>query len=102
MLKVIQIPILISNIRRVPGLKMDVVFHSWVNFGILEIMKKYASFHCFDNLRLFKVSKVIGCQMVRQKDMDFTFNHGSCNAFLEPTPKILLCFDENNERECHT
>ena len=54
------------------------------------------------DLRQFQVSKVIGCQLVRQMDMDFKFNHGSCNTFIQPSPKILLCFDENNERECHT
>ena len=50
----------------------------------------------------FQVSKVIGCQLVRQKDLRFKFDHGSCNTFIEPTPKVLLCFDEDETQLCHT
>ena len=50
----------------------------------------------------FQVSKIVGCKMERQTDLNFDFYDGSCNTFNEPNPKVLLCFDQNNERECHT
>ena len=51
---------------------------------------------------IIQVSKVIGCELVKQKDLDFKFSHGSCNTFIEPNPKVLLCFDEDNDRQCYT
>ena len=53
-------------------------------------------------LSSLKASKVVGCDLVRQTDLAFQFNHGSCNAFNEPVPKVLLCFDEDENRLCHT
>ena len=50
----------------------------------------------------FQVSKVEGCKLVRQGDLDFDFKYGSCNSFVEPTPRILLCFDSSNSKACHT
>ena len=50
----------------------------------------------------FKVSKIHGCQLVRQADMGFDFYIGSCQSFNQPTPKILLCFDYTHTNECHT
>jgi len=49
-----------------------------------------------------KVSKIIGCQLVRQQDMIFEFYKGSCNTFTEPEPKVLLCFDLNRSQTCYT
>ena len=49
-----------------------------------------------------KVSKIDGCQLVRQADMEFDFYIGSCQSFDQPTPKILLCFDYYHTTECHT
>ena len=49
-----------------------------------------------------KVSKIDGCQLVRQADMEFDFYIGSCQSFDQPAPKILLCFDLNHPSECHT
>ena len=50
----------------------------------------------------FQVSKIVGCEMVRQNDMAFDFNQGSCNSFAQPKPRILLCFDVYHTTECHT
>ena len=49
-----------------------------------------------------KVSKIVGCQMLRQSDMIFEFYKGSCNTFTEPEPKVLLCFDLNKSQACFT
>ena len=49
----------------------------------------------------FQVSKIVGCEMVRQNDMPFDFYYGSCNSFAQPKPRILLCFDNNHPTECH-
>ena len=59
--------------------------------------KKYKILYSF-----FKVSKIDGCQLVRQADMGFDFDEGSCQSFDQPTPKILLCFDYYHSNECHT
>lgn len=56
----------------------------------------------FNNCRIIKVSKVIDCQLVRQKDLDFQFSHGSCNTFMKPKPRVLLCFDEVDDKKCYT
>ena len=59
------------------------------------------SFHIFFyEMTFFKVSKISGCQLVRQNDMSFNFDQGSCNSFARPTPKILLCFGSGTD--CHT
>ena len=41
----------------------------------------------------FQLSKIVGCEMVRQNDLTFDFELGSCNSFIQPKPRILLCFD---------
>ena len=41
--------------------------------------------------------------MVRQADdMDFDFYKGACQTFTDPEPVVLLCFDYNDNRACHT
>ena len=56
------------------------------------------------------------CQVERQfTEMPFDYFRGACNSFMEPTPKVLLCFNYYNDigfgnpdmsydygRECHT
>ena len=53
-----------------------------------------------------QVSKIEGCKLVRQGDLSFDFDIGSCNTFIEPVPRILLCFTYLNTNEgtktCHT
>ena len=53
-----------------------------------------------------QVSKIQGCELVQQGDLPFDFYAGSCNTFLEPTPRILLCFDFahvwKDAHVCHT
>ena len=49
-----------------------------------------------------QASKIEGCMLVRQGDLDFDFTEGSCNSFLQPNPRILLCFDYYDSKVCHT
>ena len=53
-----------------------------------------------------QVSKIQGCELVQQGDLPFDFYAGSCNTFLEPTQRILLCFTYLNTnggtKTCHT
>ena len=46
------------------------------------------------------VSKVVGCQLARQQDLAFDLSRPACNTFLESTPKVLLCFDMDNDKAC--
>jgi hypothetical protein len=48
------------------------------------------------------VSKIVGCQLVKQPDMTFDLTHPACNTFLEPTPRVLLCFSSSDVRSCHS
>ena len=51
----------------------------------------------------FKMSKIVGCKMVRQeRDLDFDFYKGACQTFTDPEPVVLLCFDYNENRSCRT
>lgn len=52
--------------------------------------------------QIFKASKIKDCKLVRQTNLIFDFERGSCNTFVESTPKVLLCFDENESKRCHT
>ena len=55
------------------------------------------------NQNKFKLSKIVGCRLTRQADLTFDFRAGSCNTFMEPEPKILLCFGNPKlENQCHT
>merc|ERR1711990_433021 len=49
-----------------------------------------------------QVSKVVGCKLERQDNLDFDFYLGSCNTFNQPDQKVLLCFDYRNAKQCHT
>ena len=56
------------------------------------------------------------CHVERQFDeMPFDYFRGACNSFMEPTPKVLMCFNYRDNlgfggtdmtydygRECHT
>merc|ERR1711990_1431079 len=53
-----------------------------------------------------QVNKIEGCKLVRQGNLSFDFRLGSCNTFIEPTPRILLCFTYLNTskgtKTCHS
>ena len=68
----------------------------------VSIYLDFLSIRVFGSNFLFKASKIIGCELVRQRDMPFSFSYGSCNTFLEPNPKVLLCFDDENVKSCNT
>ena len=51
---------------------------------------------------LFQASKLVGCNLERQADLKFGFYRGACNTFHQPDPRILLCFDTYNNKQCHT
>ena len=48
-----------------------------------------------------RVSKIVGCRLVKQGSMPITANYPSCNTFLQPTPKVLICFGFSAQI-CHT
>ena len=39
---------------------------------------------------------------MRQPDMTFSMTYPSCNTFLDPTPKVLLCFSVSDVKACHS
>ena len=49
----------------------------------------------------FKAAKVVGCQMVRQSDLPFDFDRGSCNTFKVPEEEVLMCFSIDSRKSCH-
>ena len=52
----------------------------------------------------FEVSKVVGCQMIKQSfDLPYSFYGGSCNSFSMPDEKVLMCFSyqTNSPKSCH-
>lgn len=56
----------------------------------------------FDNF--IKASKIEGCKFVTKGELPFDFQDGACNTFLEPTPRILLCFTDqsySDSKRCH-
>ena len=65
---------------------------SSINFKIYNL--------CFSIFQT--VSKIVGCQLVKQSDMAFDLSHPACNTFLEPTPKVLLCFPHEDVQGCHS
>ena len=66
-----------------------------VSFGRMTNQLEFMTPH-------IQVSKIVGCQLVRQPDMAFDMSYPSCNTFDEPIPKILLCFDNSKAKDCHT
>ena len=49
----------------------------------------------------FKAAKVVGCEMIRQSDLPFDFDRGSCNTFEVPEEKVLMCFGLKSTKNCH-
>ena len=83
----------------------------WEKCGILVVIillraDKYESFIITEYNYKIQVSRIEGCKLVRQGDLAFDFTYGSCNSFLEPTPRILLCFSYDGTdtpgKVCHT
>ena len=56
----------------------------------------------FKTSKSIKASKIEGCKLERKEDLPFDFYLGACNTFLQPKPHVLLCFDYNNDKTCHT
>jgi len=85
-------------------LLLDVEWLFKMNFGTsVDLRPNNRS--SFQNRRriiiYFKASKIVGCKLERQTDMTFDLYVGACNTFNEPNPIVLLCFDSNNNQECH-
>ena len=48
-------------------------------------------------------SKIEGCSLNRIGTLDFDFQFGFCGTYnFGGTPKILLCFDQNQPKACRT
>ena len=55
-----------------------------------------------NNKVFLKISKVVGCEMVRQsRDLPFDFDRGSCSNFEVPEEKVLMCFSKTSKKNCH-
>ena len=39
--------------------------------------------------------------MVKQYDLPFNFDRGSCNTFEMPEEKVLMCFSQDSSKSCH-
>jgi len=39
--------------------------------------------------------------MLRQSDLLFDFQIGSCNTFEVPEEKVLMCFSKTDRKTCH-
>ena len=52
-------------------------------------------------LTYLKASKIVGCEMIRQFDLPFDFDRGSCNTFQIPDEKVLMCFSDDSRKSCH-
>ena len=48
---------------------------------------------------IFKASKMVGCDLVRQFNMPFELYKGACNTFKTPKEKVLMCFDAHHGRK---
>ena len=62
-------------------------------------VKKHIKFK--HNFTIFKMSKIIGCQLVAQPDLPFNFYAGACNTFRPSDEKALMCFDYTIYKKCH-
>lgn len=72
-------------------------------FGGSGLNKRKVKLHNIESiLILLKASKISGCKLEHHVDMNFNFHAGACKTFTDPDPKVLLCFDQTNHRQCHT
>ena len=55
---------------------------------------------CNNRFLLFQASKVVACQMIRQLELSFDFDRGSCNTFNVPDEKVLMCFSSASRKRC--
>ena len=96
------------NMVKVQMLFMVVELLWWEKCSILvEVVLRndtYESFILTGFELFFQMSKIEGCQLVQQGDLSFDFYAGSCNTFIIPTQRILLCFNYAPEgtKTCHT
>ena len=96
------------NMASTHKLLMDARRQSKMNFGTLVDLPRTNVRYNSENIYkiylfvLYQASKIVGCRLERQTDLNFDFYVGACNTFNQSEPKILLCFDWSNTRECHT
>ena len=85
---------------------MVVEHHCLVNFGIsadqMKIKDRSAPISRRFETKIFKASRIEGCKLIRQNDLEFDFYYGSCNTFQSPTESVLLCFDYDHPQTCFT
>ena len=62
---------------------------------------RYFQIRISAGFHIIQLSKIVGCKLTRQGSLPFTANYPSCNTFLHPTPKVLICFG-NYPQICHT
>ena len=107
LIKVTKLLTLISNLMTIRMLTLDVLLYLKAKWCILVVvgMKDkwvYEIMSLIVDKIFIKVSVIENCRMARIGDLPFDYEYGSCNTFLEPNPRVLLCFDRNDPKVCHT
>ena len=82
----------------------------YLKWRILVFWRPWKSSKCKNDFIIYdlfltffqRVSKIVDCQLARQPNMAFDLFYPACNTFLEPTPKILLCFPFHDVKACHS
>ena len=106
-IKVTKLSTLISNLVTIPMLKLDVLPYSKAKWCILVVQVGIQNRWVYQNIYLtviktfIKVSQIENCQMTRIGDLPFDYKWGSCHTFLEPNPRVLLCFNRDDPKVCH-
>ena len=107
LIKVTKLSTLISNLVTIPMLKLDVLPYSkakWCILVVLTMKDKWVYWNVYFTVTedFIKVSQIENCQMTRIGELPFKYSWGSCNTFLEPNPRVLLCFNRDDPKVCHT
>ena len=105
-IKVKKLATLISSLVTIRMFTVDVVLYSktkWCILVVMGIQNKWVYWNMYLSVNeiFIKVSVIDNCQMTRLDDLPFDYGWGSCNTFLEPNPRVLLCFSSNDPKVCH-
>ena len=107
LIKKTKVATLISNLETVRMLRVDVLLYSrtrWCILVVFSIKDKWVDWSMYLSVidNIIKVSQIKNCQMTRIGDLPFDYFRGSCNTFLEPNPRVLLCFCSDDPKVCYT
>ena len=54
----------------------------------------------FENILLFQVSKIVGCELRRIGDLNSDFVQGACGTYNFHEERVLLCFSDTDKTGC--